>query len=408
MDPISVEWTKNMNKKKLLVASLIVVLVLTACRFSFNLPGMSSGANSSPTPVEEAESTGAVTPLVPTQAAFVPLTPLDLGERDVLLTTLYNAVSPGVVSILVTTADGGGVGSGFVYQTGYVVTNYHVVEGETALEIDFPSGYKARGTVVGSDLDSDLAVIKVDAPDEVFVPLTMGNSDSIAVGQTVVAIGNPFRLSGTMTVGIVSAKGRTLDSLRQSESGNFFTAGDIIQTDASINPGNSGGPLLNLNGEVVGVNRAIRTTGTTATGDPVNSGIGFAISGNIVKRVVPVLIEKGSYDYPYLGITSREDLTLDMIETLGLARQTGAYVTSVASGSPADKAGIIGGVTATSFPGLPFGGDLIIAVDGKPIHTFSEMLSYLIANKSPGDKIEVTVLRGTEEKEVTITLGQRP
>ncbi|MFZ3080605.1 MAG: PDZ domain-containing protein, partial [Bellilinea sp.] len=152
----------------------------------------------------------------------------------------------------------------------------------------------------------------------------------------------------------------------------------------------------------------IRTTGTTATGDPVNSGIGFAISGNIVKRVVPVLIEKGSYDYPYLGITSREDLTLDMIETLGLARQTGAYVTSVAPGSPADKAGIIGGVTATSFPGLPSGGDLIIAVDGKPVHTFSEMLSYLIANKSPGDKIEVTVLRGTEEKEVTITLGQRP
>ncbi|MHB0989264.1 MAG: S1C family serine protease [Bellilinea sp.] len=397
-----------MNKKKLLVASLIVVLVLTACRFSFNLPGMSSGANSSPTPVEEAESTGAVTPLVPTQAVLAPLTPLDLGERDALLTTLYNAVSPGVVSILVTTADGGGVGSGFVYQTGYVVTNYHVVEGETALEIDFPSGYKARGTVVGSDLDSDLAVIKVDAPDEVFVPLTMGNSDSIAVGQTVVAIGNPFRLSGTMTVGIVSAKGRTLDSLRQSESGNFFTAGDIIQTDASINPGNSGGPLLNLNGEVIGVNRAIRTTGTTVTGDPVNSGIGFAISGNIVKRVVPVLIEKGSYDYPYLGITSREDLTLDMIETLGLARQTGAYVTSVAPGSPADKAGIIGGVTATSFPGLPSGGDLIIAVDGKPIHTFSEMLSYLIANKSPGDKIEVTVLRGTEEKEVTITLGQRP
>ncbi|MHB0967135.1 MAG: S1C family serine protease [Bellilinea sp.] len=397
-----------MNKKKLLVASLIVVLVLTACRFSFNLPGMSNSTNTSPTPVEQVESAVVVTPPVPTQAVLTPLTPLDLGERDVLLTTLYNAVSPGVVSILVTTADGGGVGSGFVYQTGYVVTNYHVVEGETALEIDFPSGYKARGTVVGSDLDSDLAVIKVDAPDEVFVPLTMGDSDSIAVGQTVVAIGNPFRLSGTMTVGIVSAKGRTLDSLRQSESGNFFTAGDIIQTDASINPGNSGGPLLNLNGEVVGINRAIRTTGTTATGDPVNSGIGFAISGNIVKRVVPVLIEKGSYDYPYLGITSREDLTLDMIETLGLARQTGAYVTSVAPGSPADKAGIIGGVTATSFAGLPSGGDLIIAVDGRPIHTFSEMLSYLIANKSPGDKIDLTVLRGTEEKEVTITLGKRP
>jgi len=395
-----------MNKKKLIVVSVVLVLVLTACRFSFNLPGMTNGTDPAPTPVEDAVQV--VTPPVPTVAPLAPLAPIDLAERDQLLTALYDHVSQGVVSILVSTADGGGVGSGFVYQTGYVVTNYHVVEGETALEIDFPSGYKARGTVVGSDLDSDLAVIKVDAPDEVFVPLTMGNSDELTVGQTVVAIGNPFRLSGTMTVGIVSAKGRTLDSLRQTDTGNFFTAGDIIQTDASINPGNSGGPLLNLNGEVVGVNRAIRTTGATATGDPVNSGIGFAISGNIVKRVVPVLIEKGSYNYPYLGITSREDLTLDMIETLGLARQNGAYVTSVAPGSPADDAGVIGGTTSTSFAGLPAGGDLIIAVDGRPVHTFSEMLSYLIANKSPGDTIDLTVLRGTEEKEVTITLGERP
>lgn len=395
-----------MNKKKLIVVSVVLVLVLTACRFSFNLPGMTNGTDTAPTPVEDAVQV--VTPPVPTVAPLAPLAPIDLAERDQLLTALYDHVSQGVVSILVSTADGGGVGSGFVYQTGYVVTNYHVVEGETALEIDFPSGYKARGTVVGSDLDSDLAVIKVDAPDEVFVPLTMGNSDELTVGQTVVAIGNPFRLSGTMTVGIVSAKGRTLDSLRQTDTGNFFTAGDIIQTDASINPGNSGGPLLNLNGEVVGVNRAIRTTGATATGDPVNSGIGFAISGNIVKRVVPVLIEKGSYNYPYLGITSREDLTLDMIETLGLARQNGAYVTSVAPGSPADDAGVIGGTTSTSFAGLPAGGDLIIAVDGRPVHTFSEMLSYLIANKSPGDTIDLTVLRGTEEKEVTITLGERP
>jgi len=325
-----------------------------------------------------------------------------------MLTAIYQRVSPGVVSILVTTDNGGGVGSGFVYQTGYVVTNYHVVEGETALEIDFPSGYKARGKVVGSDLDSDLAVIKVEAPDEVFVPVTMGDSDAVQVGQTVVAIGNPFRLSSTMTMGIVSAKGRTLDSLRQAETGNFFTAGDIIQTDASINPGNSGGPLLNLNGEVVGVNRAIQTTGTTATGDPVNTGIGFAISSNIVKKVVPVLIEKGSYDYPYLGISSREDLTLDMIEALGLARQTGAYVISVVPGSPADKAGIIGGSESTSFTGLPAGGDLIIAVDGRKVNTFSEMLSYLIAQKSPGDEITLTIMRGTKEMEVPLTLGKRP
>jgi 2-alkenal reductase len=283
-----------------------------------------------------------------------------------------------------------------------------VVEGATALEIDFPSGYKTRGEVVGSDLDSDLAVIQVDAPDEVFVPLKMGDSDSLEVGQTVVAIGNPFRLTGTMTLGIVSAKGRTLESLRQADSGNFFTAGDIIQTDASINPGNSGGPLLNLNGEVVGVNRAIRTTGTTITGDPVNTGIGFAISSNIVKQVVPVLIEEGSYDYPYLGISSREDLTLDMIEALGLARQTGAYVVSVVPGSPADRAGLKGGSGDSGFPDLPKGGDLIIGIDGREVNTFSQMLSYLIANKKPGDEVVLTILRGTEEMEVNLTLGKRP
>lgn len=397
-----------MNKKRMLVVVLVLVLVTAACQFSFNLPGLSSNESAAPTPVEKTESSNVITPPVPTAVSLEPLPSIDLEERDALLTGLYDRVSPGVVSILVTTANGGGVGSGFVYDIGYVVTNYHVVEGQTALEIDFPSGYKARGTVVGSDLDSDLAVIEVDAPDEVFVPLKMGDSDSMTVGQTVVAIGNPFRLSGTMTVGIVSAKGRTLESLRQAETGNFFTAGDIIQTDASINPGNSGGPLLNLNGEVIGVNRAIRTTGTTSTGDPVNSGIGFAISSNIVKRVVPVLIEKGSYDYPYLGITSREDLTLDMIEELGLARQTGAYVISVVPGSPADKAGLIGGSTETVVSGLPAGGDLIISVDDRPVNTFSAMLSYLIANKGPGDDIILKILRGTEEMEVTLTLGKRP
>lgn len=397
-----------MNKKKLLVVFLILVLVTAGCQFSINLPGLSNNQNAAPTPTQKSGSNAVVTPPVPTPASLAPYNPIDLKERDSLLTDLYRRVSPGVVSILVTTSNGGGVGSGFVYQTGYVVTNYHVVEGETALEIDFPSGYKARGKVVGSDLDSDLAVIKVDAPDEVFVPLPMGDSDTMEVGQSVVAIGNPFRLNSTMTVGIVSAKGRTLESMRQAETGNFFTAGDIIQTDASINPGNSGGPLLNLNGEVIGVNRAIQTTGTTTTGDPVNSGIGFAISSNIVKKVVPVLIEKGSYDYPYLGITSREDLTLDEIEELGLARQTGAYIISVVPDSPADKAGLVGGSSQTNAPNLPAGGDLIIGVDGRPVNTFSEMLSYLIANKNPGDEIVLTILRGTKEMEVPLTLGKRP
>lgn len=397
-----------MNKIKILVASIILVLVLSACSVSLNLPGLTTGTPTAPTQVEQSQSSTVVTPPVPTQANLAPLTTINLAERDSLLTGIYQRVSPGVVSILVTTANGGGVGSGFVYQTGYVVTNYHVIEGATAIEVDFPSGYKAVGKVVGSDLDSDLSVVKVDAPNEVFVPLTMGDSNTMEVGMTVIAIGNPFRLAGSMTVGIISAKGRTLESMRQTSGGSFFSAGDLIQTDAAINPGNSGGPLLNLNGEVIGVNRAIATTSTSASGDPVNSGIGYSIAVNIVKKVVPILISKGEYSYPYLGITSREDLTLDMINALGLTRQTGAYVTAVSAGSPAAKAGIIAGTTSTIYPDLPAGGDLIIAVDGKNINTFSEMLTYLIENKSPGDKIVLTVLRGTTTKEVTITLGQRP
>jgi 2-alkenal reductase len=288
------------------------------------------------------------------------------------------------------------------------VTNYHVVEGASGLEVFFASGLKVRAKVIGQDLDSDLAVIKVDVPTDALVPLPLGDSDQVRVGQTAIAIGNPFGLAGTMTVGIVSAKGRTLESLRQAEGGTFFSAGDVIQTDASINPGNSGGPLLNLAGEVIGVNRAIRTTGTTITGEPVNSGIGFAVSSNIVRRVVPVLIAQGKYDYPYLGISSREMLTLEQIEALGLPRQTGAYIVSVTPGSPADRAGLRGGSQPTRFAGLPAGGDLIIAIDGQPVQAFSDMLSYLMKHKSPGDTVVLTIIRDNQEKEVSVTLGKRP
>ncbi len=405
-----------MNKNQRIVLSVAMMMLFAGCRVSFDLPQIFENFNL-PT---EAAPTARPThipdlSIIPTpDSSIAPLPDLpplsiDLAERDALLTELYRRVSPGVVSILVTDVAGGSAGSGFVFdKQGHIVTNFHVVEGADLVEIDFPSGYKARGEVIGTDLDSDLAVVKVAAPAEVLLPLQMGDSDLVQVGQTVIAIGNPFGLSGTMTVGIVSAKGRTLESLRQTEGGSFFTAGDIIQTDAAINPGNSGGPLINLNGEVIGVNRAIRTTGATPTGDPVNSGIGFAISGNIVRRVVPVLIEKGYYDYPYLGVTSREDLTLEMIEELGLPRQTGAYITSVTPGGPADQAGLRGGSQPTSFPGLTKGGDLIIGIDGRPVASFGEMLSYLINTKGPGDQVTLTILRNGVEKEVTLTLGKRP
>jgi 2-alkenal reductase len=209
-------------------------------------------------------------------------------------------------------------------------------------------------------------------------------------------------------MGIVSAKGRTLSSLRESSNGGFFSAGDIIQTDAAINPGNSGGPLLNLNGEIVGVNRAIRTDSTTELGDPANSGIGFAISSNIVKRVVPFLISKGFYDYPYIGVTSQEDLTLIQREALDIQENTGAYVISVSAGSPAEKAGLRGGTTPSTITGLFSGGDLIIGVDGRPVRVFGDFLSYLMANKSPGDEITINIIRDGKKMEVVLTLEKRP
>jgi 2-alkenal reductase len=346
----------------------------------------------------------------PTQVfnqAPAPVTIDTAGQQDVLV-NLYNSVLPGIVSLQVAGSQGGSLGSGFVFDDqGHIITNYHVVEGAQQLEVDFTSGYKIYGTVIGTDLDSDLAVVKVNAPASELHPLPLGDSSSLNVGQTVIAIGNPFGLSGTMTTGIVSALGRTLDSARDAPSGGFFTAGDIIQTDAAINPGNSGGPLFNLNGQVIGVNRAIRTTNFTENGEPVNSGIGFAIAINIVKRVVPVLITEGRYDYPYLGISSIDELNLPQIEALGLQSFTGAYVTSVAPDGPADQAGIRAGGETTS-EGLNAGGDLIIAIDGQGIKSFDGLLQYLINNKAPGETVTLTVLRGQEQLDVPVTLGKRP
>jgi 2-alkenal reductase len=311
----------------------------------------------------------------------------------------------------VLTQEGGAQGSGFVIDNeGHIVTNYHVVEEVDDLEVAFSSGFKARAEVIGMDLDSDLAVLKVEAPAEELHPLPLGDSDQVKVGQTVVAIGNPFGLQGTMTVGIISGLGRTVQSLHFTSDGSSFSAGDILQTDAAINPGNSGGPLLNLNGEVVGVSESIRTNNFSSVGQPLNSGVGFAISINIVKRVAPSLISAGKYDYPYLGIMSPQssNLTLLAQEALGLARSTGVYITGVVPGGPADKAGLIAGTQDTSLPGLKAGGDLIIAIDGKPVVTFSDLIGYLVKSKNPGEKVILTILRGEEEKQVELTLDKRP
>lgn len=391
------------TRKKIWLVLAIITLATLACNFTVN--GTDIATLLAPTNPPASTLTPA-----PTQA-ITPVVVGDLAGMNETLVALYERTSPGVVAIQTLQDTGSGLGSGIVYDTeGHIITNYHVVEGATDLEVDFPSGLKVRGEVIAIDSDSDLAVIKVEVEPDELHPLPFGDSDLLQVGQLVVAIGNPFGLYNTMTLGIISAKGRTLSSLRETEvgSGSYYSAGDIIQTDASINPGNSGGPLLNLNGEVIGMNRAIRTTGTTSTGDPVNSGIGFAISSNIITRVVPSLIAQGYYDYPYLGIRPLDDPTLMEREILGIERTSGAYILEVVAGSPADRAGLRGGTRQTDIQGLLAGGDLITGVDGRPVRIFDELISYMLTHKSPGDSMTLTIVRDNEEMEVTVNLTKRP
>ncbi|MDP2965284.1 MAG: trypsin-like peptidase domain-containing protein [Pelolinea sp.] len=329
---------------------------------------------------------------------------------DDLLVSLYEQINPGVVAILIYSGDEPvGQGSGFVIDNqGHILTNYHVVENTTNFEVVFSDGYRAVGELVGTDPDSDIAVLKAIVPEEELAPLALGNSSDVKVGQSVVAIGNPYGLSGTMTVGIVSARGRLLDTMRSSTTAVNFSAADLIQTDAAINPGNSGGPLLNLQGEVIGINRAIRTNGE-GVGTLSNSGIGFAVPIDIVKRVVPYLIRDGRYDYPYLGITSREEFTLGQLEALAMPPDMhGAYVITVPKGSPAEKAGLLGGTQTTSFDGLLAGGDLIMDINGHAILNFSDFLNYLVTNTSPGDEVDLTVLRDGKGLNLKATLIARP
>ena len=374
--------------KRVLIVLSVLIISMLACQVS-GLPPLSQ-----PTPVLHTQTTP---PVLPTQ--------VDPAEQDSALEALYQQVLPGVVSIRA----GSSLGSGFVFDSeGHVITNQHVVEGSSEVEVDFASGFKAHGTVVGSDVDADVAVIQVDAPAEEIHPLAIGDSSTLGVGEQVVAIGNPFGLNGTMTLGIVSGLGRTQVASVSPEGGHFSTA-DIIQTDAAINPGNSGGPLFNLDGEVVGINQSIRTdTFNGTTGNAVNSGVGFSISINLVKRIVPILIRDGKYEYPYLGISSGSDLGLAEIEALGLNTYTGAYVISVTPGGPADQAGIRAGDTPTSIPNLNAGGDIIVAFDGQPVDTFDQLLSYLTLTKSPGDTAVLTVLRNDQPMDITVTLGKRP
>ncbi|MEJ2010593.1 MAG: trypsin-like peptidase domain-containing protein [Anaerolineales bacterium] len=402
-----------MKKPGTLLVLFAILLASLACGIQL-APQPAATLTSSPATVPPAAQpqSSATSPQLPAQTLVSSITDLS---------TLYEKVNPGVVTIWSFEHQGAaeleslptGQGSGFVIdREGHIVTNQHVIAGAIDIEIDFVDGTKVWADLIGTDPDSDLAVLKVDLPAEQLNPLPLGDSDLVRVGDFVVAIGNPFGLSGTMTVGVVSAIGRSLTSERAAPGINrVFSAGDLIQTDAAINPGNSGGPLLNLGGQVVGINRAIQTETFTVDGSAANSGVGFAVPVNLLRRVVPTIISQGQYDYPYLGISSLNDerWNLKTIDVLGFESNTyGAYITETVAGGPADQAGLRAGTRETSIPGLLAGGDLIVAIDGVTVRQFDDLLSYLFKQTEVGQEITLTVIRDNEEVQLTLTVGARP
>ena len=400
---------KTVHKLTMLVA--LAVLALTACAPPITTEPTAIATREVIKPVSEDREVD----LVPKQDTSDPeietktpaaLTSARAGDAENLqdrLTALYHETNPSVVFIIV--SDGGtsatvgmGSGTGWVYGTdGTIVTNNHVVDAGTYYEIVFPNGDRMEADLIGADPDSDLAVLKVEALPEGVEPLSLGDSESLEVGQFAIAIGNPFGEQSSMSWGIISGLDRSLPSQRATASGSTYSLPAVIQTDAPINPGNSGGPLLNLEGEVIGVNAAIAST----TG--ANSGVGFSIPVNVVKRVIPSLIDEGEVAYPYMGVSFDGEISLPELELYGISQTQGAYVIDVLPGSPADDADLIG-----ANPETGRGGDLIVAIDDRPITDFSDLNSFLVLEAKVGQTVDVTVLRDGETLNLPLTLGARP
>jgi serine protease Do len=353
-----------------------------------------------------------------------------LDTLEATLENVYNQVSPSVVNIRVvqdtqalsssspqipglpldpsvpqTPFPQQAMGSGFVWdKDGHIVTNNHVVEGASKITVTFPDNTTVPASVVGTDPHSDLAVIKVDLPAEDLHPVLMADSTQVRVGQLAVAIGNPFGLDGTMTVGFISALGRSLPVASSNMLAPGYTIPDIIQTDAPINPGNSGGVLVNDEGQVVGVPTAIES--------PVqaNAGIGFAVPAAIVQQVVPALIRDGKYEHAWLGISGMS-LTSELAQAMDLADdQRGVLVAEVVAGGPADAAGLRGSDRQVDLDGqqVAVGGDVIVAINDQPVAEFEDLVTYLARSTRAGDTVELTIVRDGREQTIEVTLAARP
>jgi 2-alkenal reductase len=319
-----------------------------------------------------------------------------LAQREAVFNDIYSSVSPSVVSINIAAERSMGLqnvssGSGFVVSNeGHIVTNYHVIANSDRIEVRMFDGTVTAADVVGTDPDSDLAVIQVDVPQERLAPVSFGDSNDLQIGDSVLAIGNPFQNDWTLTAGIVSALNRSIQGLDR------FSIGGVIQTDAAINPGNSGGPLINLHGEVIGVNSQIESRTRS------NSGVGFAVPSNLVRKVANSLIETGEMRYSFLGITAIGDgISLDLIEEYNLPDNIqGVPILEVDPTSGAGEAGLQG-VTETAI-------SIITAIDGTPMNDFDELIAYLSQNTNPGDTVTLTVRRNGDVRQVDVNLTNRP
>lgn len=395
---------------RLIAPALTLILLLAACQSS-GVPAMPESAVAS-TPLADlpVNTNFSGERLQPTA---IPDSIIDEADAEyLLLTNIYDRIAPSVVNLEVLVRLGSvldtGNGSGFVYDIqGHIVTNAHVVNEAEEIYVTFDDGFVAEAEIVGVDVFSDLAVIRVDVSPERLRPVVVGDSELVRVGQRAIAIGNPFGLSSSMTVGIVSGLGRQLPSAELIDAGvpPGYNNPQIIQVDAQINPGNSGGPLLNSRGEVIGVNTAIRT------GSGSFEGVGFSVPANTIQRVIPELISEGEVNYSWIGISSSSVFEVaELADPLELPVDQGVMLSNVTPGSPADEAGLRGGDRLTNVRGFDVcaGGDLIVAVDGNFVRNMDELVGYLVVNTAPGDTVTVLVVRGDETFEAEVTLRERP
>jgi S1-C subfamily serine protease len=395
---------------RLLYAAGLVTAAVLGSALALGGAAVFGGFDGDTTTVVRPQPLAAASPSIPVTEAR--------GGKALTVNEIYRRASPGVVQVTATQVvtsprvdpffgfpfpsqqQAEALGSGFVIdKAGHIVTNYHVVEGARSVDVSFSNNESMKAKVVGTDPSTDVAVLQVDAHSRALTPLSLGNSDLVRVGDSVVAIGNPFGYDRTVTAGIVSALQRVI------QAPNSYSIDHVIQTDAALNKGNSGGPLLNANGNVIGVNSQISTGGSGSSG---NVGIGFAVPINTVKTVAAQIIKTGHVEHAFLGIAA-QPVTPNAAKLFRLPVKHGLLVARVQPGSGAAKAGLEAGTQSATLAGetYPLGGDLLASIDKAPLYSVDQLRD-VIGNKKPGDDVKLSVYRGDQQRTVTVTLGRQP